>query len=638
MAFSMICFHSGHWRTSTDGKKDGHIIMSKLFSLVGFGGGDDFGPEDLDAARDLITRVSQDDRGEFIPLLLKAIKKHPDIAAAFAWLHVHERRHADDNDAMVMLAALLDGPMFSPAQRQRSAKVAAGELEKSLRDKNIPDDIKTLILPLLAMAGRPVDDAMASRFFQDYDGAMQRHSLEFAKGLSDSPGSLTKMLLAQGIISDAEGAADAPVSREAASELLTFGQRVAQINPAGATLMTAALISRVGAPDFSHEHSPCQLDDIHALATPRARWCLETLANWPGFAIPFRDKAARLAADLANREIKCQAPLAPGEFSHGLVSMIDGMGSRTATLFHRTPKGGLDAFNVMLNDEAGVKDAYAFFENGSEVEQMFRSNPQQMSMANASLPLLRELLADTLALHEELGTAPPGSLFPLMAYYGNDPVKPRRREPNLGAYMLEAVRPTPELVAKGAELADNALFGCLFPASGAAYAFCEQHWDKRKKSLREADFPAFLQEIMPLERERLLQRMAVNLEVEALAGRAGRKENKTAARLWLGMRENVAPLWTIPFVRELANSAIDAIAEDLRHGFKNQRDAFAAEGVAAPDQEAALTGMLRQLFGNADLSDFPPPEFMEMLPGPKSKPRGKAKAKKKAAKGGWVME
>jgi Plasmid pRiA4b ORF-3-like protein. len=205
-------------------------------------------------------------------------------------------------------------------------------------------------------------------------------------------------------------------------------------------------------------------------------------------------------------------------------------------------------------------------------------------------------------------------------------------------YMLETVRPTPELVAKGRALADSALFGCLFPASDTAYAFCEAHWDKRRKNIRASDIPAFLQEVMPQERERLLHRMAVNLEVEALAGRAGRKENQTAARLWLGMKENVAPFWTIPFVQELADLSIDTIVADLRRGFKNQREAFAASERESENPEAVFTGLMRQLFEGADPDNIPVPDFFGMTPPRSAKPRGKTKAKKDAPSGAKKAE
>ncbi len=619
-------------------------MMAKTPSLFGDSGDTAFPAEELSAARDCIAQAFKDDRADFLVHLRALRAKYPDIASVFAWLHAHERRHADDNDALVMLSALLDGRMFRPSQRKRSADAAAVELEKALKDRDISDDVKIDILPLLDMADHPVDDDAAHMFFRDFEAAMNRRSRKYAGALSDSPDSLYKLLQIKGFIPEEEEAANIPVSVESASELLTLGHRTAEVNPAGVTLMTAALMFRVGAPDFSHERSPSQLNDIHALATPRARWCLETLANWPGFAMPFRDKAARLAVELAGRGVECHPPPAPKEFSHGVVSMVDGMGSRTATLFFHTLNGGIDAFSVMLNDEVGVKDVQAFFGDGGELEDMLRFSSKQMSMANATPGLFRELLADSFALHEELGTAPPGSLFPLMAYLGNDPIVPRKREPDLSVYALGSIRVTLNLVLGGRDLADSMLFGCLLPASDEAYSFCKPYVDKKRKGIVTAIFPSFLRKVMPLERERLLRRMAINLEVEALAGRAKRKNSKAAARLWLGMKNNVANLEIIPYIQTLALHGIEAIVEDLRRGFTNQRDAFAASGKGMPPgedfgrlmglddldalppeaREAIFGGMMQHLFGGAD-SEFPPAELLRATLELREKPREKAK-------------
>ncbi|MDR1534274.1 MAG: plasmid pRiA4b ORF-3 family protein [Planctomycetota bacterium] len=622
--------------------------MLKFLSLFNLGGNGASRSGDLKAARDLVARLPECNRGDIIALARKALRKYPDLAGKVAWLYAHERTREDDNGALALLAALLDEPEFDPAQRRRSAEAAAAELEKALRDKDIPDEVKITLLPPLLLAGRPVDENSVRGFFRDYEAAARRHSLKFAESVSDSPNSLTKLLLAKGFVFGEEDTLAAFVPVESASELLAIGRGVAEVNPAGATLMAAALTFRVGAPDFSHERSPGQLDGIHALATPRARWCLEILANWPGFAIPFRDKAARLAAELASRGIERRAPPAPGEFSHGIVSMIDGMGSRTATLFHRDPRGGLDALNLMLNDEVGVKDAFAIFGSAGGMEKLLRHNPDHMPVADATLPMIREILADSLALHEELWTAPPGRLFPLLAYLGDEPVPPRKREPDLGAYGLEAVRPTPKFMAEAVKLSDNPLFGCLFPASEAAYAFCEKHLDWKGRAFDLDKLSGFMKEIMPLERERLLRRLAINLEVEALAGRAGRKDNQTAARLWLGMREEVMPFASVPFIRELAGLAASQIAGDLRRGHRSQREAFEAEEAGtyggAPDfkkppkgkREAAPAGLARRFFGEAEPSGGPPPEFPAAAPGRAPKPRGRAKAGKKAAKRAWV--
>jgi hypothetical protein len=278
---------------------------------------------------------------------------------------------------------------------------------------------------------------------------------------------------------------------------------------------------------------------------------------------------------------------------------------------------------------------------------MLRLNPEQVSMANAPLSLFRELLEDSFALHEELGTVPPGGLFPLLAYLGDEPITPRRREPDLDAYKLKAIRPAPELVADGEEITNGMLFGCLYPASDEAYAFCDAHWDRRRKFLKSADFTAFLRKIMPLEREWLLRRMAINLEIEALAGRAGSKDNRTAARLWFGMKENVEPFWTIPYVHALARNGVQVILDDLRQGFKNQREAFAAseletslpdgdsgrlldlddlDAMPQAEREAMLAGMMRHLFSGADSSDFPATELLRAALESRTKPRGKSKA------------
>ena len=60
------------------------------------------------------------------------------------------------------------------------------------------------------------------------------------------------------------------------------------------------------------------------------------------------------------------------EFSHGVVSMVDGVGSRSVTLFFRTPEGGMDALMMILNDIVGMKDAWCAFEDSSDLEATIR--------------------------------------------------------------------------------------------------------------------------------------------------------------------------------------------------------------------------------------------------------------------------
>ena len=176
----------------------------------------------------------------------------------------------NDDAPLAMLFALLDGSVFRRAQCRRSAKAAAVELKKALRDKDIPDAIKIGLLPILERAGYPIGDDEARAYFRDFKAKVKRRTLELAKALSDAPVPLRRLLSVKGVIADEENAACPPLSAEAAGEILNLGRRMVKVNPAGATLLAAAIALRAGARDFSNERAAEQLDGIHALGTPSA--------------------------------------------------------------------------------------------------------------------------------------------------------------------------------------------------------------------------------------------------------------------------------------------------------------------------------------------------------------------------------
>ena len=100
----------------------------------------------------------------------------------------------NDDAPLAMLFALLDGSVFRRAQCRRSAKAAAVELKKALRDKDIPDAIKIGLLPILERAGYPIGDDEARAYFRDFKAMVKRRTLELAKALSDAPVSLRRLL------------------------------------------------------------------------------------------------------------------------------------------------------------------------------------------------------------------------------------------------------------------------------------------------------------------------------------------------------------------------------------------------------------------------------------------------------------
>ena len=125
--------------------------------------------------------------------------------------------------------------------------------------------------------------------------------------------------------------------------------------------------------------------------------------------------------------------------------------------------------------------------------------------------------------------------------------------------------------------------------SDAAYAYCDLARPRRgRPRLSKKKLDAFITEIAIQDRETLLARMAVNLEVESLAGRATQRHNRIAARTWLGITEEVLPFHEIPFIRTLAVNSAELIIENLRHGFRSQAEADAA----ALEMDDLLGGLL----------------------------------------------
>jgi hypothetical protein len=195
---------------------------------------------------------------------------------------------------------------------------------------------------------------------------------------------------------------------------------------------------------------------------------------------------------------------------------------------------------------------------------------------------LRELVGDALAVHESRGVPPPGRLFIYRPMLGPEPIAVRRREPNLGPYALELTVRSPELAAGSDRLAGQVGFRDFWCATGEAYEFVRRNVMRGKKrrsegaAIGDAVVERFARDAAIQERERLLRRMAVNLETEAWAGRGADPANRLAARTWVALREELAPFHEVPYVRALSRRAIEAIRENLAMGFRSQQEANAA--------------------------------------------------------------
>lgn len=298
------------------------------------------------------------------------------------------------------------------------------------------------------------------------------------------------------------------------------------------------------------------------------------LARWP---------RAEATHELAGRvETTGGEPYRAGPFSHGIVSKVDGSGSRQLLLFYRAAEGTLEALALLLNDTVGIKDVWANFDAG-DVEEEARRHDLQIMYAPCDVALARELVADALALHVDTDRAVPGRFLLYRHYLGPEPLEPARRRAKLDAYMLESFVPTPAL-AKGSErLARESIFSDLAPKAPWAYEFLRPEVHKRRP-LSDDVLVNFIREAERNDRDLLLSRMATNLELEALAGRAQKPLNRAAARTYVAIRERVMPFETVPYVREIYRDAAAGILMNLHMGFRSQEEA----NQAALDLEEAL--------------------------------------------------
>jgi hypothetical protein len=426
-------------------------------------------------------------------------------------------------------------------------------------------------VPLLAACGVNLAEDEFQPRFRDFGAVLRTQAIACMKDMSPTAESIELSLHQAGLIE-----IDTPPDPSKADFQFAFGFGAGLIehNPeAGAIYLPVAAA-------IAAEHGKATQAALDALvktrevATPAAAWELSELATWPGLG-PVGAKAGELAAELRAAGVD-PAIYIPRDFSHGSVSGVDGVGSRSLMLFFRTPEGGMDSMIFLLNDEIGIKNAWSIFDDAAGMDEEAQEKTDVIS-APIGLPPARELIGDALALHRERGISPPGRMLLYRPYLGSAPLRIERRRPHLGAYALEIVARGPELAAGSERLCnENAWMGFWF-AGDAAYEFVRTHLDAIERAPRGA-IPSdlldrFIQEVAIGERDRLLSRMAANLEVEAWAGRAGRPTNRLAARTWLVLSESLQPFHEVPYVLGLAFRAIHIIALNVGMGYRNQQEA-----------------------------------------------------------------
>lgn len=486
------------------------------------------------------------------------------LPGALAWLGLHDDDARVRGGAMGLIMAVALDPAVRDDARRGFLAGTLPHLLALLRDPTVPDERKVGLLPLVERAGVSSDELRGC--FRDLDGAAAQAAQESAKQVEDTPASVERLLTNAGLVSH-ESAPE--VTAEAVRLGLGAGLQIAGHNgPVGVGLLVAAAA-------IAQEHGLATQEVADALATApeagdeavsRAAYYLEELGRWTG---PLAGTAQVAAAALRSRGVRPSVP-GVGTFSHAIAVGVDGMGSRGLSILTRTGDGALHALQLILNDEVGIKDAFAVWEEGARVEEGIRA--QDLPQTSCDLAFARRLVADALHVHARTGRPVPGRFLLYRAFLGDEPLVAAPHAPDLRPYLTETIVRGPS-IAEGSEvLLEHGLYDQLWCASAEAFDFVRRL--KRRSAgpkARHGVVDEFIATVAVKEKDLLVRRLAMNLEIEALGGRAKLAVNRAAARTWVALTEDVVPFARIPYVRALAGCSLDSIRASLRDGFTNQQ-------------------------------------------------------------------
>ncbi|GIW71663.1 MAG: hypothetical protein KatS3mg102_1205 [Planctomycetota bacterium] len=508
-----------------------------------------------------------------------------------AWLAAYGAGPEQRQSAAMLLYIGCGEGALGALRAQRLARAARPVLQAALGDPELLDDVKLALAPLLLVCGGQLREDQLRSCFRDFDAACARLRERAREELTEDVETAERCLVSVGLLARERAREDGDAERAAAGcallppplaapyqaaafapgaepleEALALGIALAEDKPRLGALVLGTVAAEAAARRCQRQPIELALEQLGALASGRAAWVLEELCRWPG-DLELQLRASHELAACRRRGLPSRPPRT-GEFSHGWVSGVDGAGARHLQLYFRTDEGELDGLVLLLEDTVGLADAWAVWREAAGLEQLLRAAAgEALGFAPCTLELARELLAEAWWLHHERDAPPPGRFLLYRPYLGPEPVRPGRRRPQLGAYLLESWVRGPELAEGSEALCEHPVYGALWCGSGEAYEFVAR-WGRRDPHgvtyLPERAFETFVREIAAAEREVLVRRLAANLEVEAWAGRARRPANRIAARTYLVLAERLVPFYRVPYVRELCRRAVPAIGAELR--------------------------------------------------------------------------
>lgn len=470
-----------------------------------------------------------------------------------------------------LLIAAGKDPEVDPALGRSVLRDAAPLAREALASRDVPPERRHVCLVVLELAGE-LDPATAEAALQELGPTLASSIRRMAQELEDGPHGLVGLLGSLGLLDPAGVEPDAAALEQA----LSFGAAVGEANPRAGAVLLGAIVAIGREHDLPLELLRAGLEQVERMEPDRAAWVLRELGAWPCMGLLgelARAGAERLIAGGARPRAMPAGPLAQAR-----ISQVDGSGCRSVALAFHRGDGASDGVFLLLHDHLGIKDAFEVEEGGAVLDQFALQNPQVVS-APCGLGMVRALVGDALAVHQATGRPVPGRFLLLRHWLGADPLPVRRRTPDLSPYLLETFVRSPELVRGSEALAEDPVFGALGFDKDELYdllAEMPRKRGRRRGKVDPAQLEAFLARAEEVERPRLLERLAANLELLALAGQGKTPVARAAAAVHVALTEGLVPWAEVPWLRAMATESIPHILDNLAQGYTNQARANAA--------------------------------------------------------------
>lgn len=497
---------------------------------------------------------------------------HQEFGRSLMSLAVYDPSAEVSSCAVGMLVAAAKDPGVPRELGQAVLRDAAPLAREALASHDVLPERRQVCLVVLELAGE-LDPETAEKAMQELGPSLAASIRRMAQELEDGPHGVESLLESLGLLDHVNGVEP---DAKALEQGLGFAAAVAEANPrAGATLL-GAIVAIGREHDLPLELLRTGVERIEGLDPDRAAWVLRELGSWPCMGLV--GEMARAGAERLSAEGAQPRAMPSGALAQARVSQVDGAGCRSVALAFHRGDGASDGVFFLLDDHLGIKDAFDVEEGGAVLDQFAHHNPEMVT-APCGIELARSLVADALAVHQATGRPVPGRFLLLRHWLGAEPLVPQRRVPDLSTYLLETFVRAPELVRGSDSLIEDTVFGPIGFDKDELYELLRdapRPRGKKKKQLAPALFEAFLARAEEVERARVIERLAANLELMALAGQGKTPAARAAVGVYLALTESLVGWSEIPLIRAMAEDSIPRIVENIARGYTSQARANAA--------------------------------------------------------------